>query len=58
MPINNLHNRTPVGVWAKLLELIEKHPDARIVTTTNEHEGELENVIFDEKLNKIELVFD
>lgn len=62
--INDLHNKTPSGVWSLLYRLMTEHPDAKIVTWMDEDrpndgcDHELIAVLYHEKLNKIELTFE
>jgi hypothetical protein len=70
MVINERNNKTPLAVWANLRQLMDEHPDAKIVTLVDEATCEyvqigtksdvleLVNVIYEEKMNVIELVFD
>lgn len=55
MALDETKNKTPLKVWVKLRQLMDEHPDAKIV-----YDGwmELYAVEWNEKEQVIELVFD
>lgn len=64
IPTEDPNSRTRLKAWTMLYQLMREHPNARIVTTgaslsdVADEEGELWNVIYDERANKIELIFE